>query len=586
MAQAGAPTQQIAQQFARGALPGDVAAVTWLERAADETISLSPSSAIVLLQDAVSLAPLQSPRRAALQARTIEPLALCGRYREAEEIAETVLAAASDSNVEYIALRGLRVVAFGHGDAAAELAIMQRAAAAAGAPADEVQRLRCFVALLSMSTGATSADTAQRVAEDALAQAVATHDAPTQAVAHQTLGIIATLNGYGFLGRDHLAAAIALLDAGLPMSDLSPVSADMFHVLGLLEVDAIDEAIAAADKARRRAEQLGALAQLPGSHLAAAAARVCSGLWDDALAEIEAGQAVVDDTGNQFFVLYYDAVVARIAIHRGDLATAHKRLTAGIRQFTDRPSHTFGADWLFGTQTEYLAATGHPEAALAVAEATWSQTAHIRYVYGHRGRGILLVRLAVAEARDDLADDVTVELEEGARRCPTASAIATALQCRGLVQRDPDQLLEAIARYRHTPLRPDLAACCEDAAGLLAASGRHDEAIAVLHEAATIYADINAGADATRVDATLGKFGQRRRRPRASRPTVGWESLTPMESDVSRLAAEGLTNPEIGTRLYISRRTVETHLSHVYRKLGLPSRTHLCAELTRRAASS
>ena len=59
-----------------------------------------------------------------------------------------------------------------------------------------------------------------------------------------------------------------------------------------------------------------------------------------------------------------------------------------------------------------------------------------------------------------------------------------------------------------------------------------------------------------------------------------------MESDVSRLAAEGLTNPEIGARLYISRRTVETHLSHVYRKLSLPSRTHLCAELTRRAASS
>ena len=55
-----------------------------------------------------------------------------------------------------------------------------------------------------------------------------------------------------------------------------------------------------------------------------------------------------------------------------------------------------------------------------------------------------------------------------------------------------------------------------------------------------------------------------------------------MESDVSRLAAQGLTNPEIGARLYISRRTVETHLSHVFRKVGVAGRTHLAAELTRR----
>ena len=56
-----------------------------------------------------------------------------------------------------------------------------------------------------------------------------------------------------------------------------------------------------------------------------------------------------------------------------------------------------------------------------------------------------------------------------------------------------------------------------------------------------------------------------------------------MELDVSRLVADGLTNPEIGARLYISRRTVETHLSHVYAKLGLAGRTHLAAEITKQA---
>ena len=199
---------------------------------------------------------------------------------------------------------------------------------------------------------------------------------------------------------------------------------------------------------------------------------------------------------------------------------------------------------------------------------------------------MFLVRLAVAAGRHDLADAVTTDLEEGARRSPAASAAGAALQCRGLVEQDPDMLLDAVARYRETPLRPDLAACCEDAAGVLAAAGRRDEAIKLLHEAATIDADIDARADAARVDATLRNLGVRRPRRRPSRPSFGWESLTPMETDVSRLVAEGLTNPEIGARLYISRRTVETHLSHVFTKLGLASRTQLAAELSKRPPTS
>ncbi|MGH9261353.1 MAG: helix-turn-helix transcriptional regulator, partial [Acidimicrobiales bacterium] len=206
--------------------------------------------------------------------------------------------------------------------------------------------------------------------------------------------------------------------------------------------------------------------------------------------------------------------------------------------------------------------------------------------YGHRARGAFLVRGAVAAGRDQLAGEVTAELEEGARRSPTDSAAGAALLCRGLVERDPELLLEAVVRYRKTALRPDLAACCEDAALLLAASSRRDEAVALLDEAATIHLEVDAAADAARVDAALRELGVRRARPRAKRPDFGWESLTPMETDVSQLVAEGLTNPEIGARLYVSRRTIETHLSHVFRKLGLTSRTQLAAELSRRSLTS
>jgi DNA-binding CsgD family transcriptional regulator len=59
------------------------------------------------------------------------------------------------------------------------------------------------------------------------------------------------------------------------------------------------------------------------------------------------------------------------------------------------------------------------------------------------------------------------------------------------------------------------------------------------------------------------------------RAASGWESLTPMEQDVVRLVREGLPNKDIGARLFISPRTVQTHLTHVYAKLGISSRVQL-----------
>lgn len=73
-----------------------------------------------------------------------------------------------------------------------------------------------------------------------------------------------------------------------------------------------------------------------------------------------------------------------------------------------------------------------------------------------------------------------------------------------------------------------------------------------------------------------------RARGERKRPSVGWQSLTPTELEVVKLAAKGLTNPEIGERLFIGRATVKTHLAHVFVKLGVATRTELAAEATRR----
>ncbi len=73
----------------------------------------------------------------------------------------------------------------------------------------------------------------------------------------------------------------------------------------------------------------------------------------------------------------------------------------------------------------------------------------------------------------------------------------------------------------------------------------------------------------------------RRGRGERKRPSTGWASLTPAELDVVRLVSEGLGNRDIATRLFISPRTVETHLTHIYTKLGLASRVQLAKEAAR-----
>ena len=77
-------------------------------------------------------------------------------------------------------------------------------------------------------------------------------------------------------------------------------------------------------------------------------------------------------------------------------------------------------------------------------------------------------------------------------------------------------------------------------------------------------------------------YAQRGRGER-KRPASGWASLTPAELDVVRLVAEGLGNKDIAGRLFVSPRTVQSHLTHVYTKLGLTSRVQLAQEAARRA---
>ena len=77
----------------------------------------------------------------------------------------------------------------------------------------------------------------------------------------------------------------------------------------------------------------------------------------------------------------------------------------------------------------------------------------------------------------------------------------------------------------------------------------------------------------------------RRGRGERKRPASGWASLTPAERDVIHLVSEGLGNKDIAGRLFVSPRTVQSHLTHVYTKLGLSSRVHLVQEAARHVSA-
>jgi DNA-binding CsgD family transcriptional regulator len=109
----------------------------------------------------------------------------------------------------------------------------------------------------------------------------------------------------------------------------------------------------------------------------------------------------------------------------------------------------------------------------------------------------------------------------------------------------------------------------------------HDISVAALRTALGGNDFESAWAEGSALSAEKAIAYAQRGRGERKRPTSGWASLTPTERDVVELVRESLGNKEIATRLFVSPRTVQTHLTHVYTKLGLTSRVQLVQEAAR-----
>ena len=120
------------------------------------------------------------------------------------------------------------------------------------------------------------------------------------------------------------------------------------------------------------------------------------------------------------------------------------------------------------------------------------------------------------------------------------------------------------------------ASAAEDCAVVQAQRGDRAAARSWLERAAEDYLRCGATRDHARIRSRLRHLGVRRRHwSRQQRPVSGWDSLTETEHAVAALVAEGLSNQQVASRMFLSRHTVDFHLRHIFRKLGIDSRVVL-----------
>jgi DNA-binding CsgD family transcriptional regulator len=189
---------------------------------------------------------------------------------------------------------------------------------------------------------------------------------------------------------------------------------------------------------------------------------------------------------------------------------------------------------------------------------------------------IQLVRIAIATDDSELAQSGLAAAERREERNPDIATIAaTAAHVRGVLGGDVQELESAVELFRDSPRRLASAAALEDLGIAQLDRAARDLAIDALGEALEHYAGAGATRDAARLRGRLRDLGVRRRLVSTGRPDTSWTALTETELAVARLVAEGLTNRDTAERLFISPHTVDSHLRHVFTKLGIKSRVEL-----------
>jgi DNA-binding CsgD family transcriptional regulator len=585
LALAGASPEQVAAQLllVLGREDADADAISadsaqawipgWLANTAVQFTYRAPQVAAGLLRAVLRRLPDTDPHREQLEVSLIGVAFLLMHGDEVEEVGCRLLErnCAPETMAETAWLVAFTRLRAGRVTEAA--AVVDGALRKAGVSELRTARLHALQGLILVESG--DFDEAARVASAALAAAERTGDRLGAGYALQALSRVDSP------GPDR-RRRLSYIDRALLVTADDPQTTDLrVTLLGdrtseLAQIGRQAEAIDAAQRALGLAEQAGT-PWLPIIRTLLGQLYYEAGRWDDALAELGLANAATTDSAAHLV----DAVLALIAAHRDDWDEAGKRLA----EITDESSGPL--PFWAGSHYSLLARALGAEQAEQPAEAVSILRQCLGPGFATRlpGRYQLLpplVRLALATGDAETAAAAAAAASSEAAVDPVPLHIAAAAHCQGLLAGDPAPVLTAARSFEEAGRPLERAQALEDAAVLAAARDDSPAARQALTAATAAYNSLGAQWDIRRSAARLRSYGVRRGRASyKQRPATGWDALTPTELKIAYLVAAGQSNPDIAAALFLSRNTVQTHVSHILAKLGARSRAEILSEAAR-----
>ena len=572
----GHPLTEVAVHAGMTDVDAETLAVLW--RAAAAVAGTDPGVAADLLSHAAATPDSDERRR--VNVERVQLLRRAGRIAEARDLGHSVLvegAAADEAAVRLALVR----TSISVGDVPSAMEHAQQ-----GIPVAADAGLRAAL-MAELALCLVFVDAAEGIA---LARA-ALDTAPRDDAVARFHGLAALSLGLWITRRDRetgdvMDAAVELLALDRAGEILATGAA--IALAGPL-IDADDPRGAdIVDMIQRRCEETGVTSLLPLCHARRCAVFMRAGRWDDALAEGTVHDQLRAATGvPSVFDVAVAADRATVAAYRGDEEDAELTLSAA-RVEVDAVAAVGMRHW-YGPEVVIAEAAlelmrGNAATAFELLHQGWQDTA----TFGDRYRvlyGPPLARLAHRLERSDVVREVADELDALAKGLPVPGNTAAALVARGLLERRADLLDAAAELYQRRPF--DLALTLVDKALVLTACGQRHDATTAAQAALATMAQLRAPRLEQLVRADLRAAGLRVHvaAPRATARS-GWDSLTSTERRITDLVAEGRRNAEVAAELFISVRTVETHLTSIYRKLGLANRSTLTREVHRRRGSA